>query len=131
MFNYTNAYARFYNFKTLGGSSIGDYDTHHTLYAGVDPSDPTRALVRKLVQVNNNTYCYEEIRITPGEKTPTVHTQLLRIKDFDLHESLSTEELRIRATFRALPNVMGFSLFYKGLLNGTIHLSVVENTLWK
>jgi hypothetical protein len=49
MFNYTNAYARFRNFKTLGGASLGDYETHQTLYAGVDPADPTRALVRKLV----------------------------------------------------------------------------------
>lgn len=89
MFNSTNAYARFRNFKTLGGSSLGDYETHQTLYAGVDPADPNRALVRKLVQVNSNTYCYEEIRITPGEKTPQVHTQLLRIRDFDLHEHLS------------------------------------------
>jgi hypothetical protein len=97
----------------------------------VDPSDPTRALVRKLVQVNTNTYCYEEIRITPGEKTPTLHTQLFRIRDFDLHESLSPEELRIRGQFRPVPNVMGFSLFYKGLTRGGIHLSIVENTLWK
>lgn len=74
MFNYTNATSRFRPFKSLGGASIGDYETHQTLYAGVDPADPNRALIRKLVQVNNNTYCYEETRITPGEKTPTVHT---------------------------------------------------------
>ena len=131
MFNYTNAYSRFRNFKTLGGASLGDYETHQTLYAGIDPADPTRALVRKLVQVNNNTYCYEEIRITPGEKSPQVHTQLLRIRDFDLHEKLTPEELQIRGAYRPIPNVMGFSLFYKALTKGGIHLSIVENTLWK
>jgi hypothetical protein len=56
------------------------------LYAGQDPADPSRALVRKLVQVNKNTYCYEESTITPGEGSPTIHTKLYRIKDFDLHE---------------------------------------------
>ncbi len=96
MFNYTNAYAKSRNFKTLGGASLDDQDTHQTLYAGVDHEGPTRAIVRKLVQVNNNTYCYKEIRITPGEKTPQVHTQLLRIRDLDLHEKLTPEEIHIR-----------------------------------
>ena len=132
MFNYTNSTTPFNNYGVLGGYTYGDYESHKTLYAGVDPADPKRALIRKLVQVNTNTYCYEETRITPGEKNPIVHTQLFRIRDFDLHEHLSPEELQIRGTFRPLPNVMGFSLFYKPLLqSGGSHFTIVENTLLK
>ena len=113
MFNSTGNTKRYKNYRVLGGYNYNEFITHKTLYAGVDPADPKRALIRKLVQVNNSTYCYEETRITPGEKEPTVHTQLFRIKDFDLKEKLDPEEIQIRGAFRPLPNVMGFSLFYK------------------
>jgi hypothetical protein len=93
MFNYTGASNSFKNFGVIGGYSFGDFETHKTLYAGVDPADPKRALIRKLIQVNKNTYCYEETRITPGESNPIVHTQLYRIKDFNLNEHLTPEEL--------------------------------------
>ena len=131
MFNYTTSTNSFRNYGVLGGYTLGDFETHKTLYAGVDPADPKRALIRKLIQVNKNTYCYEETRITPGEKSPTVHTQLFRIKDFDLKEHLTPEEIQIRGAFRPMPNVMGFSLFYKSLKSGGNHFSIVENTLWK
>lgn len=132
MFNLTGGSAHFRNYTVLGGYMLGDYDTHLTLYAGADPADPRRALVRKIVQVNPTTYCYEETRITPGEKDPIVHTQLYRIKDFDLHEKLDPEEIQIRGAFRPMPNVMGFSLFYRPLLKiGGNHFSIVENSLWK
>ena len=119
--------------RVLGGASFADYDSNQTLYVGVDPADPNRVLVRKLVQVNNNTYCYEETRITPtDQRVPTVHTQLFRIGDFDLHEELTPEELSIRGRFRPLPNVLGYSLFYKQLSSfGFPHMSIVENSLWK
>ena len=99
----------------VGGLSIFDKDTHHTLYAGIDPAEPKRFLIRKLVQVNKTTYCVEETRITPAEtvRKPTIHTQLFRIKDFDLHEKLTPEELQIRGSFRPIPNVLGFSLFFR------------------
>lgn len=131
MFNTATPSGPYRNYKLLGGVFVGDFETHRTLYAGVDPADPSRALIRKLVQVNPSTYCYEETRITPGEKKPVVHTQLYRIKDFDLKEKLSPEEIQIRGAFRPLPNVMGFSLFYKTLTQGGTHFSIVENTLFK
>lgn len=132
MFNQTGNSTAFKNYRVLGGYGPNDFISHRTLYAGVDPADPKRALIRKLVQVNTSTYCYEETRITPGEKNPTVHTQLFRIKDFDLHENLTPEEIQIRGAFRPLPNVMGFSLFYKPVAKkGKRHLSIVENTLFK
>jgi hypothetical protein len=70
------------------------------------------------------------VRITPGQKKPTVHTLLYRIKDFDIKEDLSPEELQIRGAFRPMPNVMGFSLFSKRTPIGN-HFSIVENTLNK
>jgi hypothetical protein len=74
MFNSTFGSNSFRTYGVLGGYTYGDFETHKTLYAGIDPADPRRALIRKLVQVNKSTYCYEETRITPGEKAPIVHT---------------------------------------------------------
>jgi hypothetical protein len=93
MFNSATGRARYITGMGYNGAFPNDYDTHYTLYAGVDPADPTRALIRKVVQVNENTYCYEEVRITPGEKKPTVHTLLYRVKDFNIKEHLTSEEI--------------------------------------
>lgn len=95
MFNYTSVMnPKFNTNKVLGGYSNGDFESHKTLYAGVDPTEPKRALIRKVVQVNKYTFCYEETRITPCEgKNPSVHTIFYRIKDFDLNEYLSLEEI--------------------------------------
>ena len=131
MFNYTGSQTKYSVGKGYGGMQLGEFDTHYTLYAGVDPANPQRALIRKVVKVSPTTFCYEEVRITPGESKPTVHSQLFRVKDFNLHEYLSPEELQIRGAFRAMPNVMGFSLFFRGLNKGGTHLSIIENTLNK
>lgn len=71
--------------------------------------------------------------MTPGENKPTVHTQLYRIKDFDLREKLTPEEIQIRGAFRPMPNAMGFSLYYRELKNykRNSHFSIIENTLLK
>ena len=72
------------------------------------------------------------MRITPTEKSPVVHSQMYRIKGFDMKERLTPEEIQIRGAFRPIPNVMGFSLFYKPLSQaGNFHFSIVENTLFK
>ena len=61
---------------------------------GPDPADPSRMLIRKLVKVNEKTWCFEEVRVTPTEgKQPVVHSQLFRVKGFDLREKLDGEEL--------------------------------------
>ena len=44
------------------------------LIVGPDPADTSRILVRKLIKVSETTYCFEETRVTPGEKVPSVHT---------------------------------------------------------
>jgi hypothetical protein len=33
----------------VGGQTFFDKDTHHTLYAGIDPAEPKRFLIRKIV----------------------------------------------------------------------------------
>ena len=56
---------------------------------------------------------------------------MFRIKGFDIHEKLDPKELNIRLQYRPMPNVMGFSLFYKQLQAGNTHLSIVENSMFK
>ena len=66
---------------------IGDYGSHRTLYAGPDPADYHRVLVRKLVQTSDKTWCFEESRITPSDMDgaqPTVHTTLHRLGNIDI-----------------------------------------------
>lgn len=52
---------------------------------GPDPADPSRLLVKKLVQVSEKVYAYEEVTITKreGEK-PAVHSKMMRLGDWDL-----------------------------------------------
>ena len=120
------------NNRAIGGLYPQDYETFRTLYAGQDPADPARALVRKLVKVGS-TYCYEETRITPQQdkKDPSVHIQLFRVKDFDLKESLTPQELQLRGLFRPVPNVMGYSIYYRDGTAKTRSATLVENTLTK
>ena len=49
MFNYGGKNYRYNNWKIIGGITVGDYSTHSTLFAGPDPSDSSRVLVRKIV----------------------------------------------------------------------------------
>ena len=121
----------YHNQRALGGLYFQDYETFRTLYAGQDPADPSRALVRKLVKVGS-TYCYEETRVTPQEqRAPSVHVQLFRVKDFDLKEEVSPQELQLRGLFRPVPNVMGFSIYFRDGNAKTKSATLVENTIHK
>lgn len=56
---------------------------------GNDPADPSRVLIRKVVLVSENLYCFEETTLTPNnDAAPTVHTKLLRLKDINMKEQL-------------------------------------------
>ena len=136
MFNSGGSNMRYNNKKLLGGVTVGDYATHRTLFAGPDPADNNRVLIRKLVQTSDNVWAFEEARVTPAEAEgaqPTVHTTLHRLGWFNINEYLSEEELSIRLGYRAVPNVIGFSLFSRAWSKGgsTAAYSVVENTLTK
>jgi hypothetical protein len=95
--------------------------------------------LRKLLRISDTTYAYEESRITPAKYgsglCPTVHTITYRVKNFDLGEYVGPEEAQIRNRHRAVPNVLGFSIFFKPLetaaTSGRNHWSLVENSLTK
>ena len=119
----------------MAGVSPGDYTTHKTLFAGPDPADTNRVLVRKLVQTSDLVWAYEETRISAAAnegQSPSVHTTLHRLGQFNINEDLSEEELKLRLQYRAVPNVIGFSLFTRGYANGgSSSWSIVENSLTK
>lgn len=146
MFNYATVGSRFRPYKVVGGTTRADADSYRTLYAGKsfvyiqanssgpDPADPERVLLRKIVQIGENTYAYEETRITPNPKEPKcpeVHTQMNKIHDFDFKEDVSAKELQYRGKFGIHPNVLGFSMYYRHAANGQNHFSIVENSLYK
>ena len=82
----------FSNWKVLGGVWPGDYGTHRTLFAGPDPADPNRVLIRKLVQTGNKTWAFEEARLTPSDVEggqPIVHTTMHRLGWMDINEPLT------------------------------------------
>lgn len=112
----------------------GPLDSTITLFAGPDPADSDRVLIRKLVQINLTTYAYEETRINRAteSKKPSVHKTITKISGFNLKEYVSVEERQIRDQHRPLPNIIGFSLYFRPLKESMWnHFSIVENTLWK
>lgn len=58
-----------------------------TLFAGVDPADQNKMLVRKLVRLNKATYAYEETRVSREDSS--VHTNLVKVHGFDLNEKMT------------------------------------------
>ena len=66
MLNHSGKSYRFNNRKVIGGIAMGDYNSHRTLFAGPDPADNNRVLIRKLVQTSDNVWCFEESRVTPS-----------------------------------------------------------------
>ena len=134
MFNWAGSSYRYNHKKILGGSMVGDYQTHKTMFAGPDPADPQRVLVRKLVQTSDNVWAFEEARITPSAEggQPSVHTTLHRLGWFDINENVSERELAMRLTYRPVTNVVGFSLFTRAWNNSrSVSWTMTENTLNK
>ena len=77
MFNSQGTSFRYSNRKILGGCFFGDYNSFKTMYAGPDPADTNRVLVRKVIKTGERTWAFEETRITPAEVEggkPSVHT---------------------------------------------------------
>ena len=83
-------------------------------FSGPDPADPSRILIRKIVQCSEGTYGYEEVTVTKREgDKPSVHSKLVRLGDWDLNEEVSAQEHAIRVKHRPTPNVIAFSLYYR------------------
>ena len=49
--------------QLFDGFSMSDSYSYVTLFAGPDPADSNRMLVRKLVQIGIASYAYEETRV--------------------------------------------------------------------
>ena len=116
MFNSAGTALRYSNGKILYGPFWGDYASHKTLYAGPDPADQDRVLIRKALQINGKTWAFEETRVSPAEVEggkPTVHSKAVRLSHLDLNENISDRELYLRSTFRPISNIIGISLFHK------------------
>ena len=64
MFNFACATSNFRAERIFGGLNKGDADSYRTLFAGPDPANPSRMLVRRVIQLSETTYAYEETRIT-------------------------------------------------------------------
>ena len=64
MFNYASTMQGFSVNKVLGGVKRNDNASFRTLYCGPDPAAPERVLVRKLVELNEGSWAYEETRVT-------------------------------------------------------------------
>ena len=94
MFNFASSALRYNNKKLLGGCFFGDYDTHKTMYAGPDPADPNRVLIRKVIKMSEGTWAFEETRVTASETggKPTVQTSVSRLGILDLNENIDDEE---------------------------------------
>ena len=136
MFNSASSNLTFNNWKILGGVATGDYATHRTLYAGPDPADPDRLLVRKLVQTSENAWAFEEATITPNAKgkKPTIHTTMYRLGWQDVNSKIDDTEYAMRLMYRPVPNVVGFSLFSRPCKRGALagsSFTIVENQLEK
>ena len=67
------------------------------LLPGPDPADPNRILVRKIVQLREGSYAYEETTISKStdkeNPTPKVHSTLSKVGNgFDLQEHVTNQE---------------------------------------
>ena len=135
MFNQVGTSHRFNNWKILGGISMSDYNSHKTMFAGPDPADPSRVLIRKLVQTSDKVWCFEESRVSPGEAggLPTVHTTLHRLGWINIDEPLTPREASLRLQYWPVPNVVGFSLFMRPYESSKKKASftIVENSAVK
>lgn len=56
---------------------------------------------------------------------------MYRLRGFDVREYLDGSEIQLRGAYRPVPNVMGFSLYFRNMANRSNHLSIVENSLIK
>ena len=135
MFNHSGSTWSYNNFKVLGGTMPGDYNTHRTMFAGPDPADNSRVLIRKLVQTSEHVWCFEESRISKAQVEggqPTVHTTVHRLGQFDIQEEVSDKELNFRHLYRSMPSVVGFSLFNRSWENAKRgSVTIVENSMAK
>lgn len=83
-------------------------------FSGPDPADPERVLVRKIIELNDGKYAYEETTISPtASGVPSVHSTAYKVHMWDLKEHATKKEMNHRLAFRPMPNCIAFSLYYR------------------
>mmetsp|Transcript_9041 Transcript_9041/g.10221 ORF Transcript_9041/g.10221 Transcript_9041/m.10221 type:complete len:159 (+) Transcript_9041:30-506(+) len=110
--------------KVLGGAGLGDNHSYRILYAGPDPADRSRILVKKIFRTSDNGYFYEDVRFNVKDKT--VHSQAHSYLH-DLKEHIENEEIKIRVNLRAHSHILGFSVYWRQLASGKNHMSIIES----
>ncbi len=82
---------------------------------GPDPADPERVLVRKVIELQDGKYAYEETTIAPNAATgvPSVHSTAYKIHLWDLKEDVTQKEINTRISYRPMPNCVAFSLYFR------------------
>ena len=65
---------------------------------GPDPADPERVLIRKVLELRDGRYAYEETTITPNQSAgvPSVHTKAFKLHMWDLKEQVTQKERVVR-----------------------------------
>ena len=68
------------------------------VFIGPDPADPERVLIRKVLELRDGRYAYEETTITPNKSAgvPSVHTKAYKLHMWDLKEEVTQKELNVR-----------------------------------
>ncbi|CAI2382961.1 unnamed protein product [Moneuplotes crassus] len=112
--------------KVIGGAGMGDTHSYRILYAGPDPADKNRLLIKKVFRTNEHTYFYEDIRLNVKDKT--VHSKAHNLFN-DMKENLTENEITLRNQYRT-HNLLGFSLYWRELGSGKNHMSIIENHSW-
>lgn len=79
-----------------------------------DPADPSRLLIKRVNQVADGKWAYEEIRMgrEDSKSVPTLHATMHRLHYWDLYSKFDPREESVKRIFRASPTVVSFSLFY-------------------
>ena len=132
MFNFATYSTQYRSSKVLGGADVADATSFRTLFCGPDPADPQRVLVRKILELNDGRYAYEETTITPqADSAPSVHTKAYKIGHWNLKEDATQKEVNTRLLFRPQPTSVAYSLYYRKTGAGSNHLSIVENSIYK
>ena len=82
---------------------------------GPDPADPSRVLIKRVNQIGDGKWAYEEVTLSKDSDTetePTVHSTMHKIALWDLYRKFDAREEALQRNFKPRPCVTSFSLFY-------------------
>lgn len=115
--------------QVLGGVALRDADTYRTMSCGKcakavlmfdfeigpDPADPSRVIIKRVNQIGDGKWAYEEVTLSKADGTetePTVHSTMHKVAMWDLYRKFDAREEALLRNFKPRPCVTSFSLFY-------------------